>query len=264
MVDKISVFAESCTGASHIQIGKECQDFSVCIKTEKTAIIAVADGHGSDEYFRSARGACFATTETIKRINNFLKIHDDVLCETEQITDIELKTLEKSIVDGWREAITEDLKREPVENGTVTAYGTTLLAAAMTERYWFALQIGDGKCVIINEDNSVLQPVPWDDRCFLNRTTSLCDENACALFRHYYSETLPLAVFLGSDGIDDSFPINGNDEYLANFYTSVYRNFLDEGLQKGKIQLRDMLPKLTQKGSGDDVSIAGMIRGIKN
>jgi hypothetical protein len=86
--------------------------------------------------------------------------------------------------------------------------------------------------------------------------------DAVDLFRHYYSETLPLAVFLGSYGIDDSFPVNENEneEYLSDFYTSVYRNFLDEGLQKGKIQVTEMLPKLTQKGSGNDVSIAGIIR----
>jgi len=67
---------------------------------------------------------------------------------------------------------------------------------------------------------------------------------------------------LGSDGIDDSFPINENEGYLANFYLSVYRNFLEEGLEKGELQLREILPKITLKGSNDDISIAGIIRNI--
>jgi len=266
MVNDFSVFAACSPGTSHIKTGKQCQDVSLCFESdEKILVIAVADGHGSQEYFRSRRGACIAVTEAVKRIYNFLKTNID--CGegiNPQISYNVLKKIEKSIIDGWREEVAEDLRQDPVDGGTVAIYGTTLLAAAVTKNYWFALQIGDGKCVVINEDNSVTQPVPWDDRCFLNRTTSLCDENAPELFRHYFSETLPLAVFLGSDGIDDSFPINKNEMYLANFYTSVYRNFLDEGLQEGKIQLQEMLPKLTQKGSGDDVSIAGIIRGVKD
>ena len=265
MVGGFSVFNATCTGASHIRAGKPCQDFSICLNTEKAAIIAVADGHGSDAYFRSDRGARFAAEAAIQCIRDLFTVHDGVFRESPRKTpETVLETLEKSIIAAWHKKVADDLKQEAVDTDGVTAYGTTLLAAAMTGGYWFAIQIGDGKCVIINEDNSVMQPVTWDERCFLNRTTSLYDDEAIGLFRHYYSETPPLAVFLGSDGIDDSFPVNDNGKYLANFYMSVYSNFLDEGLEKGELQLREILPKITLKGSGDDVSVAGIIRFNKD
>jgi hypothetical protein len=106
---------------------------------------------------------------------------------------------------------------------------------------------------------AVAEGLPWDDRCYLSQTTSLCDEDAISLFRHYYEETLPLAIFLGSDGVDDSFPMDGNEEHLGYFYYVLLENFLKHGIKKSREELQEMLPLLTQKGSGDDISIAGII-----
>jgi hypothetical protein len=251
------IFSATCIGASHLKMEKHCQDFSANWHCDKTAIIAVADGHGSDDYFRSDRGSRFAVEAALHCIKEMIFIKKDRL----QQPEAELEALKKSIITAWYEKIAEDVRGDPLSGNVFSPYGTTLLAAAITEYYWFALQIGDGKCVCFNKDSFVTQPVPWDERCFLNKTTSLCDEDAKSLFRHYYSETLPDAIFLGSDGIDDSFPINKNEEHLSRFYESVYNNFKNEGLKNGEIQLREILPLLTQKGSGDDISIAGIIRG---
>ena len=260
---RLSVFSASCIGASHIHEEKPCQDYSLCRAEGKTAIAAVADGHGADVHFRSDRGARFAAETAMRCIGEFVTIKNAPLSDPSAL----LSALEKSIIAAWHEKIACDVKTDPLEGvsngvGILEPYGTTLIAAAITEHYWFAIHIGDGKCVVINEDNEASQPVPWDERCFLTRTTSLCDEDAGSLFRHYYSETLPLAVFLGSDGIDDSFPVNENEKHLAHLYLNIYENFIKEGLKNGEAQLREMLPRLTQKGSGDDVSIAGIIRNI--
>ena len=254
----ISAFSATSTGASHIKAGKSCQDYSACWASGKTAIAAIADGHGADVHFRSDRGARFAVEASIQCIKEFVLQNNYALHNTAAL----LSALEKSIIAAWHEKVADDLRGDAIDGDVFSPYGTTLLVAAITEHYWFAVQIGDGKCVAFNTDNRISQPVPWDERCFLCRTTSLCDEEAVSLFRHFYSETLPLAVFLGSDGIDDSFPVKDNEEHLARFYREVHKNFVKEGLQKGKTQLREMLPLLTQKGSGDDVSIAGIIRNI--
>jgi hypothetical protein len=266
MVNKARYYAfnASCIGASHIGEGKPCQDYSLCHAERKTAIAAVADGHGADIHFRSGRGARFAAETAFRCIGEFVKVKTSPLRDPYVL----LSALEKSIVAAWYEKIVHDIKKDPFEAitngiGILEPYGTTLIAAAVTEHYWFAIHIGDGKCVVINEDNEAYQPVPWDERCFLTQTTSLCDEAAGDLFRHFYSETLPSAVFLGSDGIDDSFPVNENEKHLARFYLSIYENFVREGLRNGEAQLREMLPRFTKKGSGDDVSIAGIIRSIK-
>ena len=255
-----SSFNATCIGASHLKEKKTCQDNSANLSLPAFSIIAVADGHGGEEYFRSDRGARFAVESAMKCIERFLLINDNLLNNTDE----SLKALEASILISWHEKILNDIKKNPVKfeqkrRDFFSPYGTTLIAAALTRFNWFAIQIGDGKCVVINNDKSVSQPVPWDERCFLNRTTSLCDEYAGGNFRHFYSKEKPLAIFLGSDGIDDTFPVNKNEEHLASFYQSVYENFKKEGFKKGEKQLRKMLPLFTQKGSGDDVSIAGII-----
>jgi len=267
---KSMAFNATSTGASHIKENKPCQDFSMCWtsggtlfglggNSGKIAIAAVADGHGADLHFRSDRGSRFAAEAAVQCIKEFVLQNKNTLNNPAVL----LSALEKSIIAAWYEKIADDIRGDAINTDAFIPYGTTLLAAALTENYWFAIQIGDGKCVVFNTEGRISQPVPWDEKCFLCQTTSLCDENAGNLFRHFYGETLPLAVFLGSDGIDDSFPVKDNEEHLARFYREVYNNFVKEGLKKGSSQLREMLPLLTQKGSGDDVSIAGIIRNIK-
>jgi len=256
---RVSAFNASCIGASHIKEERPCQDYSLCWTDGKSAIAAVADGHGADVHFRSDRGSRFAAEAALHCIKEFITLKTAPLSEPDAL----LSALEKSIIAEWQKKVACDVKANLIEGDVFETYGTTLIAAAVTPHYWFAIQIGDGKCVVINRNKEAEQPVPWDDRCFLNRTTSLCDEEAAALFRHYYSETQPLAIFLGSDGIDDSFPVNENEKHIARFYYNVYDNYLKEGIKKGSSQLSEMLPRFTQKGSGDDVSIAGIIKNIK-
>jgi hypothetical protein len=52
----------------------------------------------------------------------------------------------------------------------------------------------------------------------------------------------------------------GLQNTCSGFYCTCSLN--PGGLKKGKAELMDMLPKLTQRGSGDDVSIAGILRGV--
>jgi len=253
-------FNTTCIGASHVKEMKPCQDFSANISNPKYAIAAVADGHGGEEYFRSDRGSRFAVESAMKCLEEFILANDNLQKNTEEA----LKALELSILISWHEKILNDIKMNPIKieqkyRNFFNPYGTTLIAAAFTRFNWFAIQIGDGKCVVINTDMSASQPIPWDERCFLNQTTSLCNEDAGGNFRHFYSKEKPLAVFIGSDGIDDSFPINKNEEYLASFYQGIYNNFEKESFKKGAKQLRKMLPLFTKKGSSDDVSIAGII-----
>ena len=52
-------FNLSVQGASHIKKNKECQDASVSFYDEKMAVAIVCDGHGGDDYMRSAAGSTF-------------------------------------------------------------------------------------------------------------------------------------------------------------------------------------------------------------
>jgi hypothetical protein len=180
----------------------------------------------------------------------------------------------RNIIMQWNRRVDEDFEREPFteaelagiedkyrdrdgdRNNIYSAYGSTLIAVVRTPECWFGIRIGDGKCVAIYEDGAVEDPIPWDPQCFLNVTTSICDSKAFANFRHCFHVTrFPVAIYVGTDGVDDSY---GDDERLFAFYKSLTSVFAEKGFEAGKAELRGFLPKLTQKGSGDDISISAI------
>ena len=259
-------------GASHIKKNKECQDASLSYQDENCAIAVVCDGHGGDDYVRSAIGSKFASAIAKKNIQKFLLGMDKEKFFLNP--DKQLKILEASIISHWNESVSdyhskhpfdeaelivvsEKAKKRYLEDGKIwSAYGTTLIAVAMNEDYWFAIHIGDGKCVAINHAGEFKQPIPWDPKCFLNATTSICDSDAIDNFRHFYSDKLPAAVFVGSNKIDDCF---NNNEQLYNLYKTVLYSFATTDFKEACEGLADYLPRLSAKGSGDDVSIAALL-----
>lgn len=148
--------------------------------------------------------------------------------------------------------------RDSMYTPIVKAYGSTLMAFVRTPLYWFAFHIGDGKMMACDASLNWFEPVPWDCRCFLNLTTSLCDGSPVGEFRYAFSGMgdFPVAVILGSDGLDDSW---GNFERLANFYSQTLGIFDNLGKDKAVEELGDFLPKLSAKASQDDMSMAGII-----
>ena len=137
-------------------------------------------------------------------------------------------------------------------------YGCTLMAYVQTPTYWFAFHIGDGKFVTLHNEGEGIefrQPIPWDERCFLNKTTSLCDSHVLEEFRYCYQGdgTFPRAVFLGSDGMDDSY---GDGENLYNFYIQLFKTIIQKGKDKALIELKKSLPIISKRGSKDDMSVA--------
>lgn len=151
----------------------------------------------------------------------------------------------------------EEIRNNP-EASLEKTYGCTLMAYVQTPDFWIAFQIGDGKMVFFNvadEKLSVEQLVPWDEKCFLNKTTSICDSDAVNEFRYAFEGNghFPSAVFLGSDGIDDTF---GDGDLLSDFYIKLYKLLTRKGKDATLKDLKRDLPKLSKIGSKDDMSIA--------
>ncbi len=268
----VKSFHLSVQGASHIRKNKECQDCSRSYSDEKIALAIVCDGHGGNDYMRSAVGAMCACNAAERNIKSFLEntSKEAFFANPDKL----LKILEASIINVWNQLIYAHYEKKPFSEAELSeisekarkryvedkqiesAYGTTLLAVAMTHEYWFGIHIGDGKCVAVNPEGKFVQPIPWDPKCFLNVTTSICDSDAWNNFRHFYSEKLPVAVFVGSDGIDDCF---SNNEQLHNLYKTILYSFGTSEFEEAWEGLNDYLPRLSAKGSGDDVSIAAML-----
>jgi serine/threonine protein phosphatase PrpC len=283
-------FAITKPGSSHKKSGKECQDYShrlpwTSCKNDK-AMAAVADGHGDDSCFRSQKGAELACLRAINGIREFVI---NFQLSQEKDKDKEIKTLIKHIICEWQVCVEDDYnkdkerdkksnfkekelilasekRRKQYENGEALnrAYGTTLIAAAVTGDYWFGIHIGDGRFTVLNQDGSFEQPVPWDDRCFLNATTSICDDDAAERARYFFSlnspeNPPPAAVFLCSDGVDDNYPVEENEKYLYELCRKITRAFAEDGFVSAKKQLEDLVEKFANEGKGDDTSVAGFI-----
>jgi serine/threonine protein phosphatase PrpC len=252
------------------------------------SIAVVTDGHGSDDCFRSARGAKFATDCAIDGLFRFCrelkkteKIPSKAEGETLLRSDKNMRGLIYDIVTAWHRSVDADCKasfftdeelagvsekyrqRYIAGEAQYHAYGTTLIAAVVTPDYWFGFHIGDGRFTVLNADGTFSQPVPWDDRCFLNVTTSICDDDAVEKARIYYAPRteleLPAAIFLCSDGVDDNYPVDENEKHLYALYKTIAQTFADEGFDATIPQLEDLANSFATKGKGDDTSIAGII-----
>jgi len=338
---KYQTFAETTKegGESHKKTNKPCQDRSFAFPVTGMYIVVVADGHGSDNCFRSEYGAEFAVKAAKKGIHDFIKNLKGKEFPLEENFARQVKKLAGNIVDNWIFQVSEHYRLYPIteedkdyttpegktqhfkglknfkvdntyrdlylkeaagdasvkgglladDERPVTrhAYGATLIAAAVTKDYWFGIQIGDGKLTAFYPDGSYDQPVPWDDKCYLNVTTSICDDDAMERARVYVKKRngfaaaidaigaikklkddrpMPSAIFLNSDGVDDSFPIEDNMDHMAKkFYYPVLRTFIDndddpaKGWKTSVDELANFLPDLSKRGSGDDISVAGII-----
>jgi hypothetical protein len=274
-------FAASAQGERHKKYGRPCEDFALHYRDETCAFAIVSDGHGSDVCFRSGRGSRFACDAAAECFNDFFdQLFEDYsrrgrfdLQNFRPAFDILLPGLCVSIHEEWKRRVLEDWNNDPPDFETpdldravydenlFVAYGCTLIAVAATSAFWFGVQIGDGKCIALEKGGGFSEPIPWDDACQFNVTTSLCEENAPEFFRSFAGGELPEALFIGTDGVDTSFPLEENGKKTAAMYRIILDNFKCEGFEKGYRQLEEFLPVLTGRGSGDDVSIAGILFG---
>ena len=274
-------FNHTCIGSSHLASGKPCQDASFASTIGDLHLAIVSDGHGGSIHSRSDIGAQMAlrAAQYVIDINPLTSWNDPCI----------RPALFNEVVRIWRDLVTDHYNSTHVHEDTDLTHlfedvplknsqeidvlhGCTLMVACVHSNGWFAFQIGDGKCVTINqiqncsdsaENNSTFniqkmatEPVPADDHCFLHMTTSLCDPNAATEFRFCggNKDTMPVAIFLGSDGIDNSW---GTDEALHNFYIEVLKHCTSaEDVTR---DLAEALPQLSQAGSQDDMSVAAIV-----
>ena len=280
------IFSLSKPGEKYARRGFSCQDSSGICTKNGAQIVAVADGHGADDCFRSDIGASIAVDTVFCEALPLL--YDDAFPFSEQ----GIKNFKYALWQSWRKAVKMDwdnkLKLGEVgennpryelvsekyrlryqnesEKYLYTAYGTTLIAAIAIDTELLLLQIGDGSAVVLYANGIFAMPVPSDAENFLNVTTSLSDENADKKIRHAIlpidrnSENYPAAVFLSSDGVDDCFPAYQNEEYLYKFYRVLTQTALDKGNEALYDELtNNALAEMSAKGSHDDISLGIMI-----
>lgn len=265
---------------------------------ESYSIAAVADGHGDQTCIRSKDGSRLAVQAAKECLMDFadrFRRLEEEKGRTAQIRSGKLSVSEKlsfgrsryqyeilrrltdTIVIRWDSLIRKDLYLHPFEEEELKrseryeefyrsgkrmehAYGTTLICALLLPQYLILIQQGDGRCDVFYEDGTVDQPIPWDDSCYENITTSMCDMDAADRIRSCvipFAGKKVIACCLGSDGVEDSFR---NMEGTHNFYRKLLYEWVDatgkptsEGF---KTRMEAVLEELSRQGSGDDISVA--------
>lgn len=267
-------------GYSHILKNTCCEDASCSFDDGDIHVAVVSDGHGDPACFRSQTGSRLAAEIASGKLQSFArnireqgweellfdKIHQERL----------LRQLIRSIIGNWNLKVAEQLEAEPIKEEELAAsrsyeqayregrelahiFGCTLIAVLITDRYLLALQQGDGRCIVIHGDGTADQPVPWDSRCVGNICTSLCHEDAISSCRYYVADLKRdpvVACFVVSDGIEDSMD---SQEDVNAFTCNVASILMQEGPEKLQEQLENYLPRMSEAGSADDMSIAGIV-----
>ena len=260
------VVGQSVRGATHERNGLPNQDAIHWLPSSgrgSSVILAVADGHGSARYPRSHTGANIAVEIATKLIDDFLKSQADA-GNLSLIKDAIEEWLPRTIVRNWTEAVAENLKASPLSPDEcaavgfaeeAVAYGTTLLAAAVTERFAAYMQLGDGDILTVSDRGVVTRPLSKDDRLLGNETTSLCAAEAWRDFRVSFQllrQSHPALILLSTDGYPNSFRDESGFLQVGSDLLSMIQ---EHGLTKVKDSLAGWLSDSTHAGSGDDVTL---------
>lgn len=280
----------SVIGSSHVKAGTEKEDYGAVHDGGFYQIFAVADGHGDSNCPRSNLGSKTACELAISELSSFaetLHVTDQDVGPGE-LTSWETKLFDEKQRDGvirqlinsifgkWSDAVLTHLEDNPLSDderagcGTYIdrydrgerlehIYGTTLIAGLITDSYLLLLQQGDGRCDVFSYEGDVSQPVPWDDKCFANVCTSLCDTDAIERCRYYVEDVRihPIsAVLAASDGIEDSF---FDMDQLHSYFRELLVFAAENSVPELQDNLNDTLPEFSAKGSNDDVTICGFI-----
>jgi serine/threonine protein phosphatase PrpC len=259
----------SVRGASHTRSGLPNQDaigWTELAGSAGSLLLAVADGHGSAKCFRSDYGSRFAV-ETAKA----------ALTAPEQTDPTRLA---EEVVSRWRVAVQNHLCEDPipasawlklekklgkaarlsVEADPVLAYGSTLLAAVVSESVALYLRLGDGDILTVSGEAEVSRPWPRNEEQFGDETASLATRNAAREVQLRITrapENLPALILLSTDGYANSFRDDGG-------FVAVGRDLLrmihSEGIAPITENLECWLQEASELGSGDDITVGVLWR----
>lgn len=274
-------YAVSIRGASHEDAGEPCQDSARVYTGKGVAIAAVSDGHGSAKHFRSAAGSEMATRVAIRSLCDFCERNGglDAIFDPDGAgaclsgttsgstgapsPENAARRIAANIICGWNSEIAAHIAFAPLSDSerkicesfggipTEVIYGATLIAAAVTEKGVFGLQIGDG-CFDASAGGTISCPMPDDAKLMGNLTTSLCDSDAISSFRWFYKSGRADGIMLSSDGLIGSFRNEGD---FLSFCGRVIGAVSDDAAGS----LAEHLRRRSRSGSRDDISIAAIV-----
>ena len=264
-------------GVWHEKTGQKNQD-SVAIKhaPHGAVIMAVSDGHGSPQSFRSDRGSALAVKCAVRLGERFLRRHGPDASVSRVKHQLQNRWWHEMLLE-WRRAVREDIMASPFSPvdfaafpepvpvltprgdwpfSAYLAYGATLLVAVLTRNYHIYGQLGDGDILTVTRDGGVTRPFPSHHEFFDEQSASLCTHGALHEFQTAVlpaRHSRPALVMLSTDGYANCF---GNDEGFFKVGSDLLTYADHHGAAFVGSHLRDWLGESSREGSGDDITVA--------
>ena len=266
------VLGSSVRGALHARAGFPNQDALGWLPEagEGPPIVsAIADGHGSGKSFRSETGARIAVDIAVQVLMDFVSSWREGL-NLSLIKRTAEDHVPRTLTWRWRQTVEEHLRQNPflteeldrivskegqaagqaIEETPQLAYGSTLLAVAVTESYILYVQLGDGDILAVTADGVVRSPLPYDDRLIADETTSLCSLRAENEFRVGFqpiTDHSPAVILASTDGYSKSYVDLEGFRRVGPDILSMIRS---RGLTQVRADLEDWLVQMSQRGAG--------------
>lgn len=276
-----SAWCKTIRGYSHELAGTICQDHSAVKIGSYYSMALVADGHGGEQYIRSDQGSRIAVESAIKVIEQALSDRKQFEELYAQRPDDLIDRLEQNIIATWNDSVAEYDRDHPLTTAekqildrlkaagrTMRAsdsafgpieyqrYGTTLIIGILCDDFSFGIQIGDGNLVTVADDDdcTTCMPIPMDEHCHDNITTSICDEKAFRYMHHWFvpvGKPQPMAITVSSDGLRNTFL--GDDSFMR--YCRIVVSQMDN-VAENEAAIVANLTKRSLTGPQDDTSLA--------
>lgn len=259
-------FACSRIGAAHVRSGKPCQDayalWSGAIAGQACLIAAVTDGHGDDRHDQSHLGAALAVQAAVEDLIG-LQTHFGGAGQSSQLANSFKADFPRRLGRRWREAVIADARSRLLPEGSgenlsnpemLTRYGTTLLVALVVGNMLLVGQIGDGEAMVVRPEGTVDFPLTCEAEDVGVVTDSLCSAESHRRWRTAaLDSTKGGLVLLSTDGLVNAF---SDENQVSAFARSVKDRIRDFGLLQVASSLPGWLDHYSDRGSGDDITLA--------
>jgi hypothetical protein len=246
-------------GSVHVRDGRPIQDAVRTWTGDNAAVLAVADGHGHHDHFRSDVGAQIAVEAAVDALVVALPELTDPVVAQRAVAEVAAR-----VVETWTAKIRQHSADNPFAGGAprdpLRPYGTTLLAIAVAGDTLAMFQIGDGDTVLVDGAGQAFRPLPDDPDQDGVSTASLCQPNPLKSLRAGAVDARQgdvVLAFLCTDGFGSSRVDAAG--WWQQTGEELVRFGREHGLDWVAGQLPGWLVEPAQVG-GDDTTLALVVR----
>ena len=234
-------------GATHVRNQMPCQDNKRIVEiSDKIAIVAVADGHGSSKCPRSDRGSMIAVNSFYEVMKNYLKVYgEDETGLSNLITFLNREgdmRFAQDVCEEWQARVKQSFYKNKVDGMT-------------DDSFVFSFQIGDGDISVVTKEE--VEPLVEPEKFLGTETHSLSKPDAwrkavASVRRREMESEEPYMYILSTDGFANSYT---SDEEYQKTCKDYLQMLQEHGADTVQANLKNWLTETSELGCGDDITV---------